>query len=180
MDVGSVGDVLSLVLLGICLYTDVRRKKIPNWATLPAVALGLGLNGLGGGWTGLKASGMGLGVGFGALFVLFALGWMGGGDVKLMAAVGAIKGYPFVLSALVYSILVGGFIGLAVLIWRRRLLGTMRSIGLFLLSRAAWATPPHELDQQAMQPIPFGVAIVAGTIWAGLMARLGEPTWPVL
>ena len=176
----GVADFCLLALLALCLYTDIRWKKIPNWATLPAVALGLGLNGIAGGWVGLRDSAIGLGVGFGALFLLFALGWMGGGDVKLMAAIGALMGFPFVLSALVYSVLVGGFIGLAVLVWRRRFFRTMKSIGLFLFGRLARAAPKYELDRQAMEPIPFGIAIVIGTVWAGVMTRFGEPLWPLL
>ena len=82
--------VCAFVLLVLCAYWDVRYRRIPNWATLPGVALGLGLNGLFLGWQGMKESGLGLLVGFGALVVLFVLGWMGGGDVKLMAAVGAL------------------------------------------------------------------------------------------
>ena len=100
-------DVCALLLLGVSAYWNLRYRKIPNWATLPAIVLGLGLNGLFLGWGGMKTSGLGFLVGFGALLVLFVLSWMGGGDVKLMAAVGALKGYPFVVSALLYSLVAG-------------------------------------------------------------------------
>jgi prepilin peptidase CpaA len=166
-----------VALLLICLVTDVRWKRIPNWATLPSIVLGLGLNSLAGGWTGLKAAGLGLLVGFGGLFVMFVLGWMGGGDVKLMGAIGALKGFPFVVSALIYSILVGGFIGIAVLIWNKRLLRTLKNVFLFLLGRAVPFVPKRELSQEALQPIPFGIAIVVGTIWALVMSHFTDPLW---
>jgi prepilin peptidase CpaA len=159
-------DILLGVLLAICLVSDILWKRIPDWATLPAMALGLALNTIAVGWPGLKASGIGLAFGFGALFVLFVFGSMGGGDVKLMGAIGALKGFPFILAALAFSILVGGFIGIAVLIWRKRLLRTLKSIFLFLVTRLLPVRRRHNLDEQAMQRVPFGIAIVIGTAWA--------------
>jgi prepilin peptidase CpaA len=162
-------------LLLVCLVSDARWHRIPNWATLPGIGVGLILNTTFYGLAGLRQSGIGLAVGFGALFVLFILGWMGGGDVKLMGAVGAIMGYPFVLTALIYSILVGGFIGIVVLIWNKRLVRTMKNIIMFLLSRVLRFLPRHELAPEATSRLPFGIAIVIGTIWAGVMWHLCEP-----
>ena len=175
-----VRDIAVVALLLICLLSDVKSRRIPNWATLPGIALGLMLNLVLGGWPGLRMSAIGAGVGFGALFLLFMLGWMGGGDVKLMAAIGALKGYPFVVSALVYSILVGGFIGIAVLVWNRRFWPAMKGIALFLLSRVFRSIPTHELDPEKMQKVPFGIAIVVGTVWAGVVSHFAGPLWPFM
>jgi prepilin peptidase CpaA len=168
-------DVCALFLLGLCAYWDVRYRKIPNWATLPGIALGLGLNGLFGGWAGMKASGIGLLVGFGALLVLFVLSWMGGGDVKLMAAVGALKGYPFVVSALFYSLIVGVVIGVVMLIWNRKTLRTFKNLFLVVGSRVSRLIPKQDINPEETQKLPFGLAIVLGTIWAMIVGYAWSP-----
>ena len=167
--------VCTLLLLVLCAYWDVRYRRIPNWATLPGIALGLGLNGLFFGWHGLKTSGLGLLVGFGALLVLFVLGWMGGGDVKLMAAVGALKGYPFVVSALFYSLIVALVIGVAMLIWNRKTLRTLKNMFYVIGSRVSRLVPKQNIDREQTQKIPFGLAIVLGTIWAMIAGYAWSP-----
>jgi prepilin peptidase CpaA len=168
-------DVFALLLLVLCAYWDLRYRKIPNWATLPGTALGLGMNGLFLGWQGMKASGLGLLVGFGVLVVLFALGWMGGGDVKLMAAVGALKGYPFVVSALFYSLIVGVVIGVAMLIWNRKTLRTFKNLVFVIGSRVTRLVPKQDVDRKEAQKIPFGLAIVLGTLWAMIAGYAWSP-----
>jgi len=168
-------DIFAFVLLVLCAYWDLRFRKIPNWATLPGTALGLGMNGIFLGWQGLKVSGLGLLVGFGALVVLFALGWMGGGDVKLMAAVGALKGYPFIVSALFYSLIVGVVIGVAMLIWNRKALRTFKNLFFVIGSRFTKLVPRQDVDRSEAQKIPFGLAIVFGTLWAMIAGYAWSP-----
>ena len=168
-------DICAFSLLILCAYWDLRYRRIPNWATLPGVALGLGMNGLFFHWQGMKTSGLGLLVGFGALVVLFVLNWMGGGDVKLMAAVGALKGYPFVVSALFYSLLVGVVIGVAMLIWNRKALRTFKSLFYVIGSRVTKLVPRQEIDREQGQKIPFGLAIVFGTALAMIVGYAWNP-----
>lgn len=168
-------DVCSLLLLALCAYWDIRFRKIPNWATLPGIVLGLGMNSLFRGWVGLRASGIGFLVGFAALLVLFVLSWMGGGDVKLMAAVGALKGYPFVVSALFYSLIVGVVIGVVMLIWNRRALRAFKNIFLVVASRVSPLIPKQNIDPKETQKLPFGLAIVFGTLWAMIVGYAWNP-----
>ena len=77
--------------------------------------------------------------------MLFVLGWMGGGDVKLMAAVGALKGYPFVVSALFYSLIVGVVIGVAMLIWNRKTLRTFKNLFFVVGSRVSKLVPKQDI-----------------------------------
>jgi len=167
--------VAATVLLAVSAYWDLRYRKIPNWATLPAIVLGLGLNGLLHGWSGMRASGLGLLIGFGALLVLFVLSWMGGGDVKLMAAVGALTGYPFVVSALFYSLVVGVVIGVAMLIWNRKTLRTFTNIFYVVGSRVSPLIPKRNINPEETQKLPFGLAIVLGTLWAMIMGGSWSP-----
>jgi len=168
-------DVCAFLLLGVSAYWDLRYRKIPNWATLPGIVLGLGMNGLFRGWGGMKASGAGFLIGFGALLVLFVLSWMGGGDVKLMAAIGALKGYPFVVSALWCSLIAGVLLGVIMLIWNRKTLRTFKNIFLVIGSRLTPLIPKQDIKREETQKIPFGLAIVLGTLWAMIMGSAWLP-----
>ena len=71
---------------------DVRGARIPNWLTYSGLGSALAVRGVVLGWVGLKGGFAGLLLAGGIFYVLFLLGGMGGGDVKLMAAVGAWAG----------------------------------------------------------------------------------------
>ncbi|HTW91246.1 MAG TPA: A24 family peptidase [bacterium] len=169
-------DVFALLLLVLCAYWDIRYRKIPNWATLPSIVLGFGMSCMFHGWGGTKASGLGFLFGFASLLVLFVLGWMGGGDVKLMAAVGALKGYPFVVSALFYSLIVALVIGIVLLIWNRKAWRTFKSLFFVVGSRVSRLVPKQDINRQETQKIPFGLAIVVGTVFA----MIGGYAWSPL
>src|ERR1700686_1387531 len=85
--------VLIVLLLAAAVF-DVAYRRIPNWLTVTGVLLGVALNAIiGPPEAGLLFSLAGLAVGFGVYAALYALRAMGAGDVKLMAAVGALVGW---------------------------------------------------------------------------------------
>jgi prepilin peptidase CpaA len=114
-------NVVLCAALAIACATDLRSRRIPNWLTFSTVAIGLALNGVLFGLDGLSQSAQGLGVGLVMLLPLFALRWMGAGDVKLMAAIGALKGPEFVFFACLWAAVFGGAIALIGLLRSRRL-----------------------------------------------------------
>ena len=81
------------VVLGAAVY-DVRYRRIPNWISVAGVLLGFALNSFLWGWPGFRQSLIGFAIAFCAYLTMYALRAMGAGDVKLMAAVGAIAGGP--------------------------------------------------------------------------------------
>src|SRR5258706_4003267 len=87
---------------------DFRYRRVPNWLTLSGVLLGIGLNAFLFETPGLWASFRGLGLAFLIYFPLYLLRGMGAGDVKLMAAVGAIVGPANWLGILVLTSLMSG------------------------------------------------------------------------
>ncbi len=116
----TVENLLLLGVLIIAMITDIRSNRIPNWLTLPAIIIGLGINFISAGAGGLLFSIEGLLLGMGLFIVLYMLGGMGAGDVKLMGAVGAMLGPQMVLWAALYTAIAGGIYALAVIVFHPR------------------------------------------------------------
>jgi len=87
---------------------DLGRRSIPNWLTASGIAAGLAGHAASGGWRGLGSAAAGAAVGFALLMPLHWKGAMGGGDVKLLAAFGALLGPFGVLLAAVLGAAAGG------------------------------------------------------------------------
>ena len=144
----------------VAAQADVRTRKIPNWLTFPAILLGLLTHLALGGRAGLMASLTGLLVVFAALIPGCLLRWMGAGDVKLMAAIGAWLAYPHAVIALLASLVAGGVIAAVVAVRRGVLATALRNTGFAL----AWTLQ----RQPAFVPVstgvrfPFALAILAG------------------
>jgi len=121
----------------------------------------------------------GLAVGFGPLLVAWLAGGIGGGDAKLMAAVGAMTGWEFTLTAMFYGFAVAALMGLAVMLRRRILRRTLLRVLRFLYLAF---TPARPADPSAPDSpkIAFGLALCIGsaitlveTLWrAGMAGRL--------
>ena len=97
-----------------------------------------------GGWRSLLVA-----VAVGALVLVvgtlpFSLGWIGGGDVKLVAACACALEWTQVVPLLIYTALAGGLLALV----------------LFALRRLGKLSGPVEM--------PYAVAIAAGVAWLGL------------
>ncbi|MBI1345611.1 hypothetical protein GC163_04920 [bacterium] len=86
-------------------YTDIRRRKIPNWLTIPFFVAGWVYQAWFHGWAGLSDGGLGFAIGFGTYFVLWAVAGGGGGDVKLMGAISVWLGFRLTLYLMVVSTL---------------------------------------------------------------------------
>ena len=156
-----------VVLIGLlvpAVYTDLRSSSIPNWLTFPAMGIAL----LGHVWlAGLQGaifSLSGLGTGFGLFMILYVSGSIGAGDVKLMAALGAIMGpYGALLSGLL-AIIVGGLYALGAMSYQWGFLNTGRKLvsatqGALLIDGNAWT-------QELALPfrLRYGLAVAGGTL----------------
>src|SRR5437773_10812022 len=81
-----------VIFVALCVIADVRTRRIPNAISGSAMLLGITLNTAYMGTAGLLDSLAGLGVTVGVLLWPFAMGGIGGGDVKMMGAIGALLG----------------------------------------------------------------------------------------
>ena len=157
--------ILGLVL-AVATWTDLKERVVPNWLTLPAMVLGLGGGLVHQGWAGLGGAGLGLLAG-GLIFLLpFFLGAMGGGDVKLLAAVGALGGPFFVLKVALYACLLGGVLAVGIMLAScfsprgRKRMGD--SFKLFL----SFGKAKVEAQHSSLPPIPFAACVAGGAVWA--------------
>lgn len=162
--------------LALAVFTDLREQRIPNRLTLTIALFGICFHSFGAFIPGIAASGYaggvlfalaGLGVGLVLMLPPYLFGVMGGGDVKLMAAIGACIGWQLTVDAFLYSSLAGGVYALTVLLLRHRpMLGRIlrnfwAAIWLFMASRKAEYAPVR--GGETLPRLCYGLAIAAGT-----------------
>jgi prepilin peptidase CpaA len=96
------------------------------------------------------------------LFLPFCLlGVVGGGDMKLMAAVGAIVGWPMVLRVVCNTCIAGGLISVAIMAWNGVLLSTLANVFRIMVGMPRRT---HGLRNPPM--VPYALAITLGTLVA--------------
>jgi len=170
--------VLAVALL-VASYLDVRTGKIPNWVTLPAVVIGVVGQTLvawatGKGLAGLGGSLGGLAVGFLPLYLAWRAGGVGGGDAKMMAAVGALTNWEFTLAAMFYGFLVAGVMAVLVMLVKRITWRTLGRIWRFLYLAMLSAKPADPATPDSPK-IPFGLALCIGSALQLVDLLLGGP-----
>jgi prepilin peptidase CpaA len=110
--------VCLLGLLVIATYTDLKDQKIYNQTTYPGMLLGIGLSTVLDGWLGLQYSLAGFLVCGFVMVACFLLFDVGGGDVKLIAMMGAFLGVQDGIEAMLWTFILGSIMGIAILIWK--------------------------------------------------------------
>jgi prepilin peptidase CpaA len=104
--------IAMLIGLAACV-TDVRSRRIPNVLTFGSAFAALIFHTVTAGSSGLLTALAGWGLGIAFFFPPFALGGMGGGDVKLLGALGAWLGPGLAMWVALYAGLAGGVLALA-------------------------------------------------------------------
>ncbi|XSG85592.1 MAG: A24 family peptidase [Methylohalobius sp. ZOD2] len=157
---GSLGLALAGSWAALCGGFDAAWRRIPNYLTLGGHLAGAGMiAATGHGWLGdpwtscLKAWALALGLTLPA----YALRWLGGGDVKLLTAMGLLGGIQVLLTTYVVGALLvaGGLIA-----WR-----TLQSWGW------VWASPTGK-----KRNLPFGLGLSVG-FEVALANRIFDTGW---
>jgi prepilin peptidase CpaA len=112
--------LIAIALGSLAAFDDLRRNAVSNWITAVAWLAGLLYHGIHQGWTGLGLAAAGSLLGFAVFLVFYWLGAMGGGDVKLMAAFGALLGPSGILLAALLAAPIGALIAALFLAWNWR------------------------------------------------------------
>ncbi len=166
------------VFLSAAVEQDVRHRRLPNLLTLPCLVLALVFHTVApaslGAFGGI-ASLLGAALGFMLLFLPYALGLLGAGDVKIMMALGALIGGPMLLISFFWATVLGGMGGVLILAQRRGF-GEMFSRwtaswwSTWASGRPTYLAPPA--SSAAAHGLPFALTLGFGHI-AGL--ALGAP-----
>lgn len=163
----------AVLVASLGAITDVRSARLPNRLTYSALIVALVLRTAMMGWTGMKSGAIGIGIAGGLFCVLYAIGAMGGGDMKMMAAVGAWVGSAHILTVLIAIALAGGVLALVSMIFNKNLIETVRNTVRLVLYRFTSGLQPHpDMNVQApgSRRVPFGVAIAMGTLFCAANA----------
>lgn len=154
-----------VAVLAIAVYTDWRWRRIYNWLTLPALLIGLVLSLIFAGTQGLLMSLAGAGTAFVVFLLLFVFGGMGGGDLKLMTAIGAWLGFPLILIDMAYVAIAGGVLGILFAMQAGVMKQVLSNIyHFFAVALMPGVKPTEVLTESAAPKFPYGLAIAAGTL----------------
>ena len=159
----------------IATVTDLRNFRVYNALTVPLLLTGLVYHAIDDGAAGLYESAGGMLVGFGTLIVFYAMGGLGAGDVKLMAAIGAWLEVPAILYVVLASCMAAGFYALVISVLCGRLKQTLfalQSIGVNLLTLGTHReTADNRIEKQVERGdrgrlIPFSAMVAVGVFVA--------------
>lgn len=184
---------LLLGLLTVTTVTDWGWRKIYNWTTYPGILLALALNGavslaaLGGyvsedapwhGAPGLQQSGLGLAACGGLMLVCYVFfpGGVGGGDIKLIAMIGAFLGVYDGLESLLWTLVIGGCAALVTLVWQvgvgRMLIAAARYVWLAVRSGG-----PPPLGPEERRPLKTQLFLSPSALAAVVLVRFDLIDW---
>jgi prepilin peptidase CpaA len=160
-----------LVAATIAAVMDVWKFKVYNALTVPLLLTGLVYHGIAGGMQGLLGSLGGVLFGFASLIVVYAMGGIGAGDVKLMAAVGAWLGMPLTFYVFVTSALASGAYAMVLILLSGRVRETwidlqvvlfrIMAFGHYLGADGRLETEVKRADRYR-RLVPFGAMVAVG------------------
>lgn len=156
-----------LAFLALATREDLRTHRIPNRLTGPAFLLGLAVHLAVGGPSALLTA-LAAGVVAGAVLLPgWLMRFMGAGDVKLMAAVGAwLGGVGLATEAALCSLVAGGVISLVVAARMGILARTVRNAALLLPRAVGAGVSSAPAPETSGVRVPKALAFLAGTLFA--------------
>jgi Flp pilus assembly protein protease CpaA len=194
--------LLLVLLLGTAVVTDLLFHRIFNWTTYTAVAWVFFLQGvvllapqrevplpdLRGvfgkepgepalpeqlvGLPSLRASVIGMLIGFGIMLLLYVLFRGGAGDLKLITALGALLGEGHIFPVIAYTYIVAGVYAACYFVWQVGPVGLLAAALEPLRLRPGFLGPAPELGPLLKRKMPMAVYIALGAV-----AALAWPTW---
>ena len=187
--------VVTLLLFGFLLvatYTDVRWRKIYNWTTYPGILLAItlsltcslfapttaadsldvwGVAPPSDSLVGLLACG-----GLMLVCYVFFPGGVGGGDVKLLAMVGAFLGVMAGLEVMLWTFVLAACMALIVLVWRYGLPALIVRSAQFAFYKLRLGSA-FQLSDQERQPMKTELFLSPSATAAFWIVRLDLASW---
>ena len=163
----SLQALLVVLVLAAALF-DFLYRRIPNWLVLSGLIAGVILRTVLGGWRGLGEAAAGFGFAFAVYLIFYALRAMGAGDLKLMAAVGAITGPVNWFSIFILTSIIGGVLAMLLLVVKGGLNRVLKNV-FVILGELAQGRAPHQAEpaldvgSNLAVTLPHGITIAMGT-----------------
>jgi prepilin peptidase CpaA len=154
-----------LVACAVAVATDLRARLIPNAVTIPLACAGIAISATHGFTSALVSLALVLvTLVVGTFF--FSMGWLGGGDVKLLAAGAGALGFPDAVPFLLYTAIGGGVLAVGV----ATATGSLRPVAasaVGMLRPLIYKGTVASVPVQSIK-LPYGVAIAFGALLVAL------------
>jgi prepilin peptidase CpaA len=153
----------------VAAYTDLTSRKVPNALTYSAISLGLVLNGLFWGTSGILDSFQAAGLAVAFLIGPVAVRGIGAGDLKLLVSIGSLAGVKILLLSFFWSALIAGAVAVVFIAYRRL---ALMCLPMVTNRRLAFFVYPVSvgLDLTRVRALPYAAAMALGCLLA-LYAR---------
>ncbi|MCL4499267.1 MAG: A24 family peptidase [Chloroflexi bacterium] len=171
-----------VTVLAVGAVFDLRTRRIPNLLTLGGALAGLAANAALHQVSGVTWSLEGWLAGIGLLLIPFLLRAIGGGDVKLLAAVGAWGGPGDAFNTLVFGAIVGALLALLVLLVRGDVARMASGLVNRIASSAVWSLAVVWPPVMRLVPSEFvvGSVVRGGAASSASWRRVRLPYGPAL
>ena len=159
-------NVTAMLVIGAgvaATIVDIRQRRVPNVLTMGLASIGLLLAMAGMGTVSVGGALGGLALGLALLLPAHVFGATGAGDVKLLAAFGALLGPADVFDAFLRAAILGGAMALTVALWRGRLRETLYGTAMLVTTRSRTVAAIIE-HPAANNRFPYAPAIACGAV----------------
>lgn len=158
------------IMLIWCAWVDGTLLKVPNKLTFPFIATGYVYNVAAYGWgEGLQIAFLGMCVGLATLLPFYSLNWMGAGDVKMMAGMGAWLGPAVCWWGFVYTVFIGAGLAILMTLYQGAFKKHYRQF-MMIWTETVTLKDPRKIAEIAaerkpsMYLLPYGIPICIGSI----------------
>lgn len=155
----------AVLLAGYGAFTDFMHHRIYNKQTMPGIAAGILLHIVFGGAGGFLDSLLGFLLGT-SFMLVWILGMLKAGDVKLYMSIGALAGWKFCGYTMIYSILLGGAAAAWVMISRKSGRESLKRVRTYLLNLMCTRQFRRYQPEKNSGYFSFGCCIFGGALIA--------------
>jgi len=165
MELNTTLVLLLFACLSVAVAIDLFVQRIPNWLVATLLLVGGAGHFWSSQWLGLGWSVSGIVIGLLCFTPFYVFGQMGAGDVKFLAAIGAVIGPKLIVISAILAVVLGGAIAVVYITIRGGLPAMVRrysSMMVLLVAKQPAYIPPAPGEAAGLR-FPYALAIACGT-----------------